>query len=359
MLRTRLSPLSQHVCSYFSEPSSNVLWYTSDVTQLPHYTPEDPDFLWNDIQFSKRSSTKQTLDFDIGGQGKIKCIYYKAECIGVKKCSECEYALPNAAIKNTCINHPTSPLIRVTNCDVEFVYIRPIDSGNNQRWLGGLLRKHNFRKICNFHNHNVITRHRIPTNVRKDIAHAVKSNPTLTTSELSCGKGLGYCPAAADLSAAHKGRLNTIRRHVLEKSDKPSCGYLSLLEMEKIADQVDNNDKQKEGSDKVSTEYGKLCRPYMRKYAITADLIYQLIMAPLMSRILCSSEYIIEVDTTYNENTDLPYLFNVTAFDYKVMRWMAVAESGQIKKIHSFIVQHSEKFFSNARKTTKTLTSLI
>ena len=63
----------------------------------------------------------------------------------------------------------------------------------------------------------------------------------------------------------------------------------------------------------------------MRKYAIiTADLIYQLKMTPLMSRILCSSEYI-EVDTTYNENTDLPYLFNVTAFDYKVMRWMAVA----------------------------------
>ena len=80
--------------------------------------------------------------------------------------------------------------------------------------------------------------------------------------------------------------------------------HLSLLEMEKVADQVDNNDKQKEGSDKVSTEYGKLCWAYMRKYVITTDLIYRLIMTPLMSRILCSSEYI-EVDTTYNENTDL------------------------------------------------------
>ena len=39
--------------------------------------------------------------------------------------------------------------------------------------------------------------------------------------------------------------------------------HLSLLEMEKIADQVDNNDKQKEGSDKVSTEYGKLRQPYI------------------------------------------------------------------------------------------------
>ena len=73
--------------------------------------------------------------------------------------------------------------------------------------------------------------------------------------------------------------------------------------------------KQKEDSDKV--------------------LIYQLIMTSLMSRILCSSEYI-EVDTTYNENTDLPYLFNVTAFDYKVMQWMAVARVRSNKENSQF-----------------------
>ena len=47
-------------------------------------------------------------------------------------------------------------------------------------------------------------------------------------------------------------------------------------------------------------------------------------MTPLMSSVLASADYI-EVDTTYNENTDLPYLFNVTTFDYRVMRWVAVA----------------------------------
>ena len=50
---------------------------------------------------------------------------------------------------------------------------------------------------------------------------------------------------------------------------------------------------------------------------------YQLIMTPHISRILVKSEYI-EVDT-YNENTDLPYVLNVTVFHYKVMCWMAVA----------------------------------
>jgi len=32
-----------HFLGVFLEPSCNSLWYTTDVTQLPHYTPEDPD----------------------------------------------------------------------------------------------------------------------------------------------------------------------------------------------------------------------------------------------------------------------------------------------------------------------------
>ena len=51
----------------------------------------------------------------------------------------------------------------------------------------------------------------------------------------------------------------------------------------------------------------------MRSYAITSSSVYQLIMSPSMSSILAKAEYI-EVDMTYNENSDLPYLWNDTAF---------------------------------------------
>ena len=107
-----------HFLGVFSEPSCNVLWYTNDVTQLSHYTLEDPDFLWNDIQFSKRSSTKQTVDLFIGEQGKKRCLYYKAQCNGVKKCCECQHVVPNSAIRNSCTEHPGSPLTRVKDCPV-------------------------------------------------------------------------------------------------------------------------------------------------------------------------------------------------------------------------------------------------
>ena len=76
-----------------------------------------------------------------------------------------------------------------------------------------------------------------------------------------------------------------------------------LLEMETLADTIDSADQAVEGSSNVSSEYRVRGRPYMRKYALTSSLVYQLIMSPLMSSILAKAEYI-EVDMTYNENTD-------------------------------------------------------
>ena len=85
--------------------------------------------------------------------------------------------------------------------------------------------------------------------------------------------------------------------------------------MENLADAIDSADEVVEGSSNVSSEYQDRGQPYnMRKYAISSSLIYQLIMSPLMSSILEKAEYI-EVDMTYNENTDLPYLWNITAID--------------------------------------------
>ena len=94
--------------------------------------------------------------------------------------------------------------------------------------------------------------HRIPRKVRKDIAAAVEANPSLTASQLACGQGLKYCPAAADLSAAHQGRLSSIKRQVIKKSGYKYKGPMESLEMETLADVVDSDDSQAEGSSKKS-----------------------------------------------------------------------------------------------------------
>ena len=77
----------------------------------------------------------------------------------------------------------------------------------------------------------------------------MESNPSLKTKDLSIGQGLGYCPASAHLSAAHKGRINCIRKKAVRNTDGLLQGYLSLVHMEKIADDIDEKDKEMEGSD--------------------------------------------------------------------------------------------------------------
>ena len=143
----------------FPSPSQNFLWYVDDLTNLSHFTESDPDFMWSDIQFSKQSSTKQVITVDVG-KGEENFIFHRSQCRGVKKCNECNHTVPN----------PNASLICVTDCDVEFVYIRPDNPTDNRWWIGGLLRQHQVKPSKNFHSHESISSHRIPQKVRNDIA---------------------------------------------------------------------------------------------------------------------------------------------------------------------------------------------
>jgi hypothetical protein len=59
------------------------------------------------------------------------------------------------------------------------------------------------------------------------------------------------------------------------------------------------------------------------------------------------------VDTTYNENTDFPYLCNVTAFNYKVMRWMAIARVRSNKENSQFYATAFKEIFRQCKEDHK------
>ena len=54
-------------------------------------------------------------------------------------------------------------------------------------------------------------------------------------------------------------------------------------------------------------------------------------MTPLMSKLLSDADFV-ETDTTYNENTELIYLFNATVFDYNTMKWAVVARIQRMQR---------------------------
>ena len=65
--------------------------------------------------------------------------------------------------------------------------------------------------------------------------------------------------------------------------------------------------------------YKTLAHPYIQKYGIGDTFTWVLAMSPLMSEVLNRSDCI-EVDITYKSCIELPYLFNVAAFNDVTMR---------------------------------------
>ena len=122
--------------------------------------------------------------------------------------------------------------------------------------------------------------HKLPTKVVSDITKTLDDNPYLTTRHLQCGQGLGYRPGSADLSGSSYDRINYHRKKIV----RDTCVVSTVLgDMEKIADKIDDRDAINESSHEISAAYKKIGRPYMRDYAISATVTYQLIMSPLMS----------------------------------------------------------------------------
>ena len=63
---------------------SNAFYYTDDVTKLPQCSGEH--HLWQDIQFGKATTSKNTMSVEINGSLN----YWMAKSNGVKKCTECD-----------------------------------------------------------------------------------------------------------------------------------------------------------------------------------------------------------------------------------------------------------------------------
>ena len=174
--------------------------------------------------------------------------------------------------------------------------------------------------------------------VTSTIQKSIDENPYLTTRQIACGQGIGYRPGSADMAGTSYERLNYHKNKALKESGIVMKGVHVITEMKAIANKIDEKDSKQEGSTIVSEKYKALGRPYMVDYSITASMIYQFIMSPLMCKLLSEAEFL-ETDTTYNENTELIYLFNATIFDLATMKWAVVArmrgnkESAQFYKV--------------------------
>ena len=94
---------------------------------------------------------------------------------------------------------------------------------------------------CNLHNHKIHGPSKIAQCVKEKISEAVTNNHALTPTDISCGKGFGFIPAAVDSASSHSGKISyevtktKVKTGIKEK-------YWSPSNFEHEADIIDESD---------------------------------------------------------------------------------------------------------------------
>ena len=188
---------------YHYPGTQQVIMHCRDITALPQYTPNNPHFLWADIQLEKGSFSKDRLATFTIGDAKEELYYRTCPCKGVKVCpiDGCSYTVTMKA-KKPCPKHVKHDRQPVTTCPVEFIYLYPPNPRtDNRRWIGGILRNIHEGNRCenSLHSHPMPGPSKISTYIKEKIQTAARMDDRLTATQVQQGKGLGFVPASAIL----------------------------------------------------------------------------------------------------------------------------------------------------------------
>ena len=172
-----------------TKASYQQLFYIESISDLEQ-SSEDPHFIWKDIQLSKGQLNRDRL-IKIDVNDTTEEMYYRsAPCLGVKYCpiEGCHHIVP-VRDKRNCPKH-NIPLEKPGECPVHF-HLHPASSQDGRRWFGGIVR---CQKVPSkkFHNHRIHSATKIAQCVKERISNAVLTNPALTPTDISSGKGLGF-----------------------------------------------------------------------------------------------------------------------------------------------------------------------
>ena len=331
----------------YAHPSNQNLYFIPDLTELEQRS-DNPHYLWNDIQFSKGQLNKdRKIEAEIGG--KKENVYYRtAPCIGVKTCtvSGCTYIAPIHE-KHPCPHHKNK-LVKSEGCPVEFVYVYPEDGQDKRRWIGGLVRCQKYM-AKNLHNNLPHAAMKISQCVKERMQHAIASNPTLTPTDIACGKGVVFTPSAVDVASSHLGRVAREVKKVKESKGFTSKNW-SPCDFELTADEIDQEDEMLSGDLRDSGHtYKSYGRPYLCAAGIEESIQYVVVSSPLMSKLAAGADFM-QCDITYNETREYPYIFNAVVFNYTTMEWMVIGRIRMNKQDSNAYALAFRKLFSKIKE---------
>ena len=305
----------------YDHPGHQTLYFIPNIQELEQ-TADNDHFLWDDIQFSKGSLNKDRMIQTVIKNQNETVFYRTAPCNGVKMCtiSGCTYVAPIRE-KRPCPHHKIS-LVKTDSCPVEFVYVYPADRQDKRRWIGGIVR-HQKDLSKNLHNHVPPSETKIAQCVEEKINIAIPSNPTLTASDISLGKGLGFVPCAVDVASSHLGRVSKVVA-IAKQGNGFSCQEWFPSGFESTADELDKQDEKLRGDFRNNSNiYNRYGRPYLMAAGVEDGIKFIFTMSPLMSRVAAGTEFM-QCDITYDEFREYSYILNAVVFNDVLMEWMVI-----------------------------------
>ena len=163
--------------------------------------------------------------------------------------------------ENTCLRHPDATLKWTGQCDVYFVYLKPVEESDNRRWLGVMSKIPGKEPLC--HSHPLPVESKLPQLLKADMQKSLSEDPTHTANDLSKGIGLPYNPVAVSLAAA-----NTVTFSNAVNKLKKQCGKagqnLIMKFQELVQRNIDQRDAQQMEDQELIDEVAKLTSPYLR-----------------------------------------------------------------------------------------------
>ena len=164
-------------------------------------------------------------------------------------------------------------------------YVYPVEyHSDDRRWIGGIVRNQK-NHSANLHNHPLHGNYKICNLVQDKISNAIQTNPSLTPTDISLGRGIGFIPSAIDSASAHQGKLArevAKTRIALGLKDK----NWSPCSLEEAVTLLDNDDNQNCDDVYQEEKYQNYGRPYLVSSGIENGINYSVTMSPLMAKIL-------------------------------------------------------------------------
>ena len=202
----------------------------------------------------------------------------------------------------------------------------------------------------NIHNHKIHGSCKIAQCIKSKICDAICANPALTPSEVACGKGLGFIPAAVDGASSHTGKVS----HEIRKT-KQMKGLIdkawSPMNFEQVADTIDEEDNQLSGdAQERITKYRHYGRPYLVAAGYEDGIKFIFTMSPFMAKVATDADFI-QCDITYDDCKAYPYIFNAVAFNRVSMEWTVIARLRLDKQSAESYALAFKKLFSKCAST--------